>query len=586
MCGLVGLVGAQQGPNVVGAMIASLRTRGPDETGVAESDWFRLGICRLAIIDLAGGRQPVSTAGGDVCLAFNGEIYNYKSLVERFDVRRGGANVSEAELLLRAYVRYGSQFVDYLDGDFAILVMDSRRRACYAFRDPVGVKPLYYAPLAAKGGWAFASHVRAFFQHPSFSTSLDHVALAERRTLAFWSSDRTCFDRIRQLPPGCSLELRVAPDGQAEAQPEIRTFATRRGPATQVETHPESEQAIELCSELIRRSVGKRVEHSEVEPIVLAWSGGIDSTILAALVHADYRDRIAAVTVYDDSLEADREYTERLAGELGLKHASYKIQISDFIGEFARAVSENPGAQPAYSAYFIGRAAHKLYPTAKVLLCGEGADEFFLGYPLFVCHDGVKERILRALHDQDPALVASSSLLQRVQTWERRSRAEAWNDFVDVHQTHQLVSNHLVAFDHACMAHSLECRVPFLDGDLLNYAREIPNELKVSEGVPKIHLRRVLERLLAGTAVPARSVLECPKSPAFFATRACTAWLRGFVESRSEKSALLQSRLVSFARDLADLFWIRSIEVVFLKYRGEVEGMKFEDLAHEVIGEN
>ncbi len=585
MCGLIGLVGKEHQPDDLRAMLGSLRSRGPDETGYAESDWFRLGVCRLAIVDLDGGHQPASSTNGDVCLGFNGEIYNDRALAERLELR-DGSRVSEAGLLLQAYLRYGPSFVESLDGDFAIIVMDSRTRACYAFRDAVGVKPLYYSRLDGDGGWAFASHVRAFFQHPKFSTQLDRVALAERRVLAFWSSDRTCFDRIRQVPPGCRLELRMAPDGRAIGQPKIRAFTTRRRPPPGLETHPASEQAVAQCSQLIRRSVAKRIEHSEVEPIVLAWSGGIDSTILAAIMHQDYQDRIETMTVYDESLLADPEHPARLAVQLGLRNESYKIELSEFASEFPRAIRENPGAQPGYSAYYIGRAARKLYPTAKVILCGEGADEFFLGYSCFVRPEGLQQRMMQSLQDQDAKLVACSPLLQQVQGWQCRSRDVVWNEFVDIEQTHQLASNHLIAFDHGPMAHSLECRVPFLDRDLLDYAGEIPNELKILEGIPKIHLRRVLEHLLAGTNIAPADVLERPKTPAFFATRACTSWLRGYVESRKDKDVLLRSPLLPFARDLADLFWIRSVEVVFLLYHGEVEGMTFEDLAHDVMSEH
>ena len=393
---------------------------------------------------------------------------------------------------------------------------------------------------------------------------------------------RTCFDRIRQVPPGCSLELRMARNGRTMDQPRIRAFATRRRPPPEFETHPASERAVTQCSHLIRRAVEKRIEHSEVEPIVLAWSGGVDSTILAAILHADYRDRIETMTVYDESLLADPEHSPRLAVDLGLRNQSYKIELSEFASEFPRAVSENPGAQPGYSAYFIGLAARRLYPTAKVILCGEGADEFFLGYSCFVRPEGLQQRMMESLQSQAPKLVACSPLLRKVRGWKRRGRDERWKELVDIEQTHQLASNHLIAFDHGCMAHSLECRVPFLDRDLLDYAGEIPDELKVLEGIPKIHLRRVLEHLLAGTRVAPGEVLVRPKTPAFFATRACTSWLGGYVESRKDKDMLLRSPLLPFG-DLADLFWIRSVEVVFLLHRGEVEGMTFEDLWHEAM---
>jgi asparagine synthase (glutamine-hydrolysing) len=573
MCGLVGLIGSQGNYGPIASMTASLQSRGPDETSFTQSTWFSLGFCRLSIVGLRDGHQPVSSACGGVSLAFNGEIYNYRSL---------SSNASEAEALLLGYMEDGPAFVERLDGDFAIFIADSRSRTCYAFRDPAGVKPLYYTSWHGGRVWAVASQVKAFFRHPDFTTGLDCTALAERAVLNFWSRDRTCFDRVHQLPPGCGLKLCVPLEsGAAIEAPRVTAFAPYRPPASHSNGAPDFERAVAKCTRLIRGAVGKRIEHSDVDPVVIAWSGGIDSSIIAALASRHYADRVAAITIGDDPLLGALSSTRRLALEIGLRHNCYPIGLREFLDEFASIVVENPGPQPAYSAYFLGRATRHFHSAAKVLLCGEGADELFLGYPLFVSYPVIKARILRALDGLALASLESSPLLERIRNWERQCGCEAWNDFVRIYQDDQLSTNHLLPFDHGPMAHSVECRVPFLDRDLMNYLDMVPLELRIARGIPKIHLRGVLKRVLP--AGRANSILGQAKEPAFFSTNLCRAWLREFVEERIGRSALQKSSLRAFARNAADLFWLASIQVVFLKHRGEISGMTFADLADEVL---
>ena len=191
-------------------MAAALAPRGPDDHSLVEGDYYAVGFRRLAIVATEFGRQPVSDPTRDVTLAFNGEIYNYGALAEDLLRSRGVPVRSEAEALLALYLSHGVEFTLSIDGDYAIVVCDGRTRECHLFRDPFGVKPLYYAPIAGGRAWAAASEVQAFFRHPDFSTAWDEIALWERRVLGFAAFDRTSFEAIRQVPPGARVTLSVA----------------------------------------------------------------------------------------------------------------------------------------------------------------------------------------------------------------------------------------------------------------------------------------------------------------------------------------------------------------------------------------
>src|SRR2546423_9276314 len=151
-------------------MVASLKARGPDDAGFLQREWFALGFRRLAIFATTFGKQPVSSVSGDVHLAFNGELYNYEDLARDLARDRNVRVRSEVEALLALSLAYGADFTDWIDGDYAFVVGDERTRSCQLFRDPFGVKPLYYPRLTSRGGWAVASEVQAFFHHSDFST--------------------------------------------------------------------------------------------------------------------------------------------------------------------------------------------------------------------------------------------------------------------------------------------------------------------------------------------------------------------------------------------------------------------------------
>lgn len=585
MCGFVVLVSTQPpAPQPVSAMLDSIRSRGPDDLSFQQGEWFALGFCRLSIRVLGeAGHQPVTNATADVHLVFNGEIYNFPSLKEQLRRDFEVAAASEAGALLEFYLRYGPSFVEQLDGDFSIVVLDSRSRTCFAFRDSFGVKPLYYASLEDRQTWILSSHIKGFFQHPDFATQLDSVALMERRVLGFWSNERTCFDSIKQVLPGHSLRIQVSTQRDySEINHDLVPFSS---PALPDETRGFELDANGLaveCARNLERAIRKRIEHCDVSPVVLALSGGIDSSLMTTLAH-DLRDRLATITIFDSEECQDQEYARQLSKDLGLVHQQYRIKLSEFLEEFPKIVLEMAGPTPNFTPYFLACATKHFYPSAKVLLCGEGADEFFVGYPVLLDSARFWSDCFSRMQKLPTSWLNESPLLRQVRDWKSLRPEKSWQNLIDVFQRDQLVNLHLVPFDHGTMAHGVECRVPYVDHGVVQSIQRVPAHLRVLGNTTKILLRILLSQKLGPDTALAKSLLNRQSSPAFFSTLSCRNWLTEFLEERLPGTELAKSGLARFAMDQENLFWLASVATIFLKHRGQIDGMRFADLTDEVL---
>jgi asparagine synthase (glutamine-hydrolysing) len=562
MCGIAAIVGGRGHQRWIPSLVAALGARGPDARAVVRTDWFALGFTRLAIVTIDAGQQPVASAGGEVTLAFNGELYNYAEL-SREARERGAVVTCEADLLLALFLADGPAFVDRLDGDYAIAVCDERTRSCHLFRDGFGVKPLYYAPLGDGTAWAAASEVGAFFRHPAFSTEWDAVALAERRVLGFAAWDRTNFEAIRQVPPGGSVTLRAGPDGRVQAR-----VSEAPGPPAPDPQALDLERIDANCARLLERAVRRRIDHSERFPVLIALSGGIDSTIIACAAAAQ-RSAVAALTLAGAQGGADELSAADVAANLSLAHRTVRVTAADLRADFPRIVLALGAQGPAYSSYVLGAAMRRNWPGARVALCGEGADELFHGYWMHLDPASYAAGAAAQLAALAPALVERSPLLCRVAAWPALAPTALRAEVAALMRTHQLVNRHLIGFDHGLMAHGIECRVPFLDRAVARWLAAVPETARVHGRTPKVLLRlAVAEMLGAGTL--RRRVLEREPLP----LRAALA------NARRELVARLPARLGPNAEDA---FWLGAVEVVFQRYRASVDGLEFADLEAEVL---
>ncbi|MER9845399.1 asparagine synthase-related protein [Mesorhizobium australicum] len=573
MCGLFGIVAQNIRAAEIVSPVSLIRSRGPDDVQMMARDWFALGFTRLAIMSVENGKQPVISADGDIVLAFNGEIYNFDFLIRRYDISQ---QACEADLLLALYIRFGSDFTKLIDGDFSIAVFQQSDKSCHLFRDPVGVKPLYYTPLS-DGRWAFSSAVCAFFAIPGFSCELDPIVVQERIVLGFWSENKTCFRTIRQCPPGSCVVL------SAGSPPSVRDAAQPLKQSRLLASPDPIGSAVQQTTECLRAAVAKRVRHSSHFPVVMSLSGGIDSTLMTTLATQDFPSQVSAITIADRPYTDDVKYSCLFTAAANIPHFVYNISIDEFKRDFAAMVLAQGTISSSYSGYQIAKAVRFRWPEAKVLLMGEGADEIFLGYSIFTDFREYLSGINTKLARVPKEIIESSELLSRVRYWGKLSLSDIWIDLIQIFQRDQLVNSHLLGCDHGPMAHGIECRVPYLDTDLISIAAEIPPRIHSVLQRPKTLLRLALATALQQHRGVAKQLLARQTSPAFMATNGCRQWLSQFVKAKTSVSRFRHAPLHELNIDPAEKFWIGALIVIFQDCRGRIDGLSFEDLTSAIF---
>jgi len=445
MCGLAGVHrGAQNqvDSSLLLAMAGEMRHRGPDGTGLYLDGPFGMTNTRLAIVDLAGGDQPLSEERGRYWVMQNGEIYNYVELMD--ELRQLGHRFTtscDTEVIAHAYEEWGPHFLDRLNGDFAIAVWDRERQEVLLARDRFGVRPLFLAELG--GDVCFASEAKALLRHPAARRELDPVGIVD--TFTTWSTlpDRSAFVGIRELPP--AHYAIVGRDGIVE---ERRWWDLQFDP---VEA-PEDDLVDEL--EAILESSTQIRLRADV-PVAAYLSGGLDSSVTAALAARTVGPGLHAFGVgFSDQRFDESAAQDAIAAELGVQFHRTTVGAADIADVFPRVVelAEKPLLRTA-PAPLLELAGAVQDARLKVVLTGEGADELFAGYEYmreFTDHEALHaelERTVRSLHNLN---------LQRC--------------------------------DRVTMAHAVEARVPFLDRNVIAWALRVPPAAK--QGAPEKRLLR------------------------------------------------------------------------------------------------
>ncbi|HYP28400.1 MAG TPA: asparagine synthase (glutamine-hydrolyzing) [Blastocatellia bacterium] len=384
MCGICGIYeygGAE--PNVDAEVVARMRDtmthRGPDDAGVYVTPDRRVGLGhrRLSIVDLSpAGHNPMSNEDGRVWITFNGEIYNHETLraglVERGHVYRSR---TDTETIVHLYEERGLDFVNEIEGDFAIALWDDQARRLVLARDRIGVKPLYYA--ISGGRILFASEIKALLAHPSVGREVNEQALYHYLTFLTTPAPDTLFAGIHKLPSGCLLtcdsrgEVRLTRYWDAIASDEKAAEMKRRS---------EDELADEL-RRLLSESIEKRMM-SDV-PFGVFLSGGVDSTANVALMSRLMSQPVRTFTVGFSDTPAFNELEEAraVAREYGTDHHEIVISQKEFLDFLPRLVfhQDEPIADPVcVPLYYVSRLAKQTGTT--VVQVGEGADELFCGY--------------------------------------------------------------------------------------------------------------------------------------------------------------------------------------------------------------
>ena len=403
MCGITGYAGLDD-PSLLRRMCGVLVHRGPDEDGFYAGDGVGLAMRRLAVIDLATGSQPIANEKRDVWVVLNGEIYNFEELRKTLEASgHTFATNSDTETIVHLYEEHGPDFVDFLQGMFAIALWDERRERLLLVRDRIGEKPLYYA--FNDGKLFFGSEIKAILQ-AGVRRAVDAQSVCDFLAAGYVAGERTFFKGIAKIPPG---NIGIY---------EKNEFTVR--PYWKFEIRHEGEQpyrdAAETLSRMLEDTV-RRCLKSDVE-VGAFLSGGIDSSVLVALMRRNAA-RVKTFTVgYGGAAEGFNElkYASKVAKTLGTEHHELILgpeSSIDLLPNIIWQCDEPHGEPSSVLVYLLSRFTKE---KVKVAVGGTGGDEIFFGYPR---HGGF--RMLEVYH-RIPRVLRRSLIEQAIRSLPESTR--------------------------------------------------------------------------------------------------------------------------------------------------------------------
>jgi len=568
VCGIAGFTGAENSVALRG-MADALAHRGPDGSGFFHCPANRVSLAhrRLAILDLTGGHQPMWNEDGSVGIVFNGEIYNHAEL-RRLLEQAGHAFVSDhsdTEVLVHGYEEWGAGLLDRLNGMFAFCIYDRTRRLLFFGRDRFGKKPLYYAPI--QGGIAFASELKALLEHPGVGRQIDTLAVKKYFAYGFIPAPASLYRGVRKLPGGWWMRFDLATSGLQTGQ----YYRFSVAPDEALARAPEGEVGEELLARLgaatRRRLVADR-------PVGIFLSGGLDSSAILACAAAQRgAEAIRTFSIGFHEKTFDESGDARLvADHFGTDHYEEILDISsarDIAERVVGLLDEPMGDSSILPTYLLAQFARR---HVVVALSGDGGDELLAGYSTFralgpgslYCRllPAALRRWLRRGMDALPSSESYMSLDFKIKrtlrglafpqsvwnpmwlsplepgeiaglldepapwdlvyedaigAWESSDAPDLVGKSTEFYARFYLQDSILAKVDRASMMVGLEARAPFLDNEVVEFARRIPTSLKCRAGRGKHILRQALRGKL-----PDR-ILDLPKKGFGIPL---TAWLK------------------------------------------------------------
>nr|WP_295874853.1 asparagine synthase (glutamine-hydrolyzing) [uncultured Chitinophaga sp.] len=538
MCGICGFITINRPlsgneKEIITAMNKSLLHRGPDEQHIVQHDNVVFGFSRLSIIGLDNGMQPVYNEDKSIMLICNGEIFNYIELREQLS-KRGHvfSTKSDVEVIIHLYEESGTGFLNELNGQFAFALYDFGKKSLFCARDQMGIIPFFYTYVGHT--FVFASEIKAILRHPLVSKEIDLTGLDQIFTFPGLISPRTMFKDIRSLENGHCLTLSAA--GKLTDKEYWDLIFPREG---DVQARKPDNYYIGKLEALFENAVRLRLR-SDV-PSGFYLSGGLDSSMIAKKVcelSPGKRNQAFSIDFVDSRLS--ESIYQRLMAEESNAELNRKMFFFDDISERLRQSvyhSECP-IKETYNTASMALSESVRSKGIKVILSGEGADEFFAGYV------GYRFDELRKQH----------GLQGNVSTEEAHNRHKAWgdtsffyeNDFSALNQVkkqlysrsindvfdeinclgHHVVDQEKIAGRHACnkrsyvdyklrlvdhlvsdhgdrmaLANSVEVRYPFLDRHLVEFAATLPPDLKIRDITEKYILKKMAEKFLPRTII-------------------------------------------------------------------------------------
>lgn len=526
MCGICGFTGNKvEKKPVLKNMMDKIVHRGPDSAGDFMDEGIAMGFRRLSIIDLDNGSQPMRNVKDTHIISFNGEIYNYKELREEL-VNKGYVfqNRSDTEVILNGFLEYGEKILDRLRGMFAFVIWDKEEKRLFAARDMFGIKPFYYGII--DGELVYGSEIKSIIEYPSYKKEVNLEALEEYLSFQYSVLDETFFKGIYKLRPGHFMTWH-------QGKMEIKRYFD---PLLTPDKEADTKDLVENIDKVVKDSIKYHMV-SDVE-VGSLLSSGVDSSYVAT----QFGGTKTFTVGFDYEKYNEIPYAKELSKKVGVENFSKVITTEEFWKEIPKIQyhMDEPLADPAAAAlYFVDREASK---HVKVVLSGEGADELFGGYNIYKEPMALAgyQKLPRGLRKSVAGLAESlpfkvkgkNFLIRGSKTVEERfignaniftvkqrkkvlkyqtdstpkKQTEAFYNKVSglddvakmqyIDLNFWLIGDILLKADKMSMAHSLESRVPFLDREVFNLAKNLPLSAKVDETNTKVAFRRAANKYL------------------------------------------------------------------------------------------
>ena len=542
MCGITGGIGTSAPQKLLlDAQLKSIEHRGPDDTGTYINNGIGIGMCRLAIVEIAAGKQPATDAAEQIHIVWNGEIYNYRELRTELDARGVHCrDTSESEVVINLYLEFGLDFINKLNGMFAIAIHDARDNSLHLIRDRMGKKPLWISQLS-DGTLFFASEVRAIMLARPDRTLRTNM-VAEVMQYGYINSPNSAFNEINQVPPASVISWR---EGKT-------TTATYWTADFETKVTIPYEEALETTKELIEAAVSRRLISER--PLGSFLSGGYDSTVVTAYMAKLMKEKVQTYSIgFHSEAFNEAHHAKQVANYLGTNHHEEILSPDPaLVIENISQVLDQPFADSSIvPTYLLAKFARE---NLIVALGGDGGDEVFGGYDRYLAapvlqkfnpflglaRKGLKfagnqsfgntrkiNRVGSQLSPKSSLAARYSSILSLTQPHELISllNPNVYSDspkvaFINQFQTGDLTSfdrmirsdfsaylpgDLLVKVDIATMANSLELRSPLLDVNVVEWGVSLPRKYKI-KGLETKHILKDVARSL----VPAE-LIDRPK---------------------------------------------------------------------------
>jgi len=569
MCGICGIMplgssSASIEEELVQRMTDTLAHRGPNDSGIWSNEDIALGHRRLSVIDLSNaGHQPMTNEDDNIIVVFNGEIYNFKELKEKYKLEENGhifKSNTDTEVLLHLYEEIGLEMIPELNGMFAIAIWDNNNKQLHLIRDRYGIKPFFYQQ--DEKHFRFGSEIKAIISDSRVERKASIQALHDYLTFNYIPGTQTAFEGIYEIPPGHYMTVNLDGDSQQQRYWDLK-FIT--------DNSITEEEAIKKSLQLMEKSLERRLI-ADV-PIGVFLSGGLDSSTLVALMSEHTKEPIHTYAIgFKDQSFNELPFAKIVADEFKTIHKEVIItaeMVEQLLSKYLSYIDEPYGDGSAIPTYYLSEIAKD---EVVVVLSGEGGDEAFAGYETYAAYKVsrwfskipgfIRNKVIAPVINKLPVsdkklslefklkrflggqnlspeqshlwwrivltesqksdlysenITNSSTVKPSVrhftENYKKSQASDTLSKLMHIDSTIFLPDDLMIKNDRMTMAHSLEARVPFTDPELTSFLASVPPKLKMKHMRKKHIMRLAMKDKLPNSIINKKKVgLEMPYS--------------------------------------------------------------------------